>query len=78
MASISPESRRKHLIGAESMTVSQYDRVSGMLVATLIFLGFLVLVMFLIWLTQVLDFREPAVKVTLIEPFGRGEAAEGY
>jgi hypothetical protein len=78
VASISPESRRKHLIGAESMTVSQYDRVSGMLVATLIFLGFLVLVMFLIWLTQVLDFREPAVKVTLIEPFGRGEAAEGY
>ena len=60
------------------MTVSQYDRVSGMLVVTLIFVGFFVLVMFLIWLTHILNFREQAVKVTLIEPFGRGEAAEGY
>ena len=30
------------------MTVSLYDRVSGMLVVTLIFVGFFVLVMFLI------------------------------
>ena len=60
------------------MTVSQYDRVSSLLVAVIIFVGFFVLVMFLIWLTQILDFRQAAVQVKLIEPFGRGEHAKGY
>ena len=78
MSTIPTENRRKHLIAGDAMTVSLYDRVSGMLVVTLIFIGSFVLVMFLIWLTHILNFREQAVKVTLIEPFGRGEAAEGY
>jgi hypothetical protein len=78
VSTIPTENRRKHLIAGDAMTVSLYDRVSGMLVVTLIFVGFFVLVMFLIWLTHILNFREQAVKVTLIEPFGRGEAAEGY
>ena len=78
MATISPGKKRNRLLAGDTMSVSQYDRVSGLLLATIIFIGFFVAVMFLIWLTHILDFREPAVKVTLIEPFGRGEHAKGY
>ena len=78
MATISSGKKRSRLVGSEAMSVSQYDRVSGLLVATIIFVGFFVLVMFLVVLTHMLNFREAAVKVTLIEPFGRGENAKGY
>jgi len=78
VATISSGKKRNRLVGSEAMGVSQYDRVSGLLVATIIFVGFFVLVMFLVVLTHMLNFREAAVKVTLIEPFGRGENAKGY
>ena len=78
MATISSDKKQSQLIDRDAMSVSQYDQVSGLLVAMIIFVGFFVLVMFLIVLTHMLNFREPAVKVTLIEPFGRGENAKGY
>jgi hypothetical protein len=49
------------------------------LVALIIFVGFFVAIMFLMWLTSVLSFSQVSVPVTIVdEPLGRGDAAKGY
>jgi hypothetical protein len=66
-------------LGHEAPTkVSAYDRVSGMVVALLLLIGFMVAVLFIVWLTQVWTPRQRVVPVQIIdEPMGRGEHAEG-
>jgi hypothetical protein len=54
------------------MSVSRYDQVSGMLVAVLIILGFITLMMFLIWLSTRVFWVEPPVPVTLLDVGGGG------
>ena len=38
-----------------AMQVSSYDKVSSLLMALIIFVGFFVILMFLIWLTMVIQ-----------------------
>lgn len=59
--------------------VSHYDALNGMLVSAIVVVGFLVTLLFLIWLTMVLDFsrRQPAILVAYEEPFGN-EKPEGF
>jgi hypothetical protein len=54
------------------LSVSRYDQVSGMLVAVLIILGFITLMMFLIWLSTRVFWVEPPVPVTLLDVGGGG------
>lgn len=63
---------------AAETQVSLFDRISSLLVALLILVGFFVLILFLIWLTNRALYRERAVPVTLIEELaGRGDHALG-
>ena len=60
------------------LTVAAYDRVAAMLVALLIVVGFLVLIMFLIWLTNRVFAKQIAVPVEFLEELsGRGDHALG-
>ena len=54
------------------MSISRYDQVSGMLVAVLIILGFITVMMFLIWLSTRVFWVEPPVPVTLLDVGGGG------
>jgi hypothetical protein len=65
-AQLPPESR------PPGLSVSRYDQVSGMLVAVLIILGFITLMMFLIWLSTRVFWVEPPVPVTLLDVGGGG------
>ncbi len=82
MATASPSSSaplKNDTQAVKEMQVSRYDNVSSLLLAMIGFVGFFVLLMFLVWLTTVITFREATVPIMLIEePAGRGEAAEGY
>jgi hypothetical protein len=55
---------------AHRLQVSSYDRVASLLIALLIVVGFFVLLLFLIWLTQRAMAAAPAVPVELIEAGG--------
>ena len=58
------------------LKVSSYDKVSGMLVALLILVGFFVLIMFIIWLTTRTWWSEPPLEV-LVEDFSGDEMVQG-
>jgi len=61
------------------MRVSRYDQVAGMLVSLLILIGCAVGIMFIIWLTMTLVFRQAAVPIKLIENVaGRGDNPPGF
>lgn len=60
--------------------VTRYDTVAGWLVALVVMVGFMSLVLFLLWLTTVWSYRPPAPPIKAIEinlP-GPAAAAEGY
>lgn len=58
--------------------VSAYDRVSGMLVALVVFFGLITLALFMLWLTRVITFKPTPSQVFPIDDLkGRGEHAEG-
>ena len=70
----------KMRLGSGARTkVSHYDTLNGMLISAIVVVGFLVTLLFLIWLTMVLDFsgRQPAMLVAYEEPFGN-EKPEGF
>lgn len=56
----------------EGLSVSRYDQVSGMLVALLVILGFITVMMFLIWLSTRVFWVAPPVAVTLLDVGGGG------
>lgn len=59
--------------------VSAYDRVAGFIVSSLILVGGLVAMMFIVWLTSRLVFRQRSVPVKLVENIGgRGDHAAGF
>jgi hypothetical protein len=63
----------------DSLRVSAYDRVASLVVASIVFVGFFVAIMFVVWLTTRPSFTRLAVPVTLLdEPSGRGDHAAGY
>ena len=57
--------------------VSRYDQVAGLLLATLLFLGCITLVMFLIWLSNRTIRVAVAVPVTVLEDVGGGGSGSG-
>ena len=59
--------------------VSSYDRLNGFLISALMLVGFLVAMMFLVWLTMIIDFsgRKPVAMVAYEEPYGN-EKPEGF
>ena len=61
-----------------SLKVESYDRVSGMLTSLLILVGGAVLLLFLVWLTTVLKFKNKNIEVQILDFRGRGENAKGY
>ncbi|MDG2185539.1 MAG: hypothetical protein P8K79_07660 [Mariniblastus sp.] len=70
----------KMRLGSGARTkVSHYDTLNAMLISAIVVVGFLVTLLFLIWLTMVLDFsrRQPAMLVAYEEPFGN-EKPEGF
>ena len=60
------------------MRVSRYDEVSSLLIAAIIMVGFFVLLMFMIWLTTVLSFRNVYVPPELLQYGGGVDTPEGY
>jgi hypothetical protein len=61
------------------LRVSSYDRVSSSLISALLFVGFMVLMMALIWLTRQTITTQKVVAVELLEEAsGRGGNAAGY
>jgi hypothetical protein len=72
----SPEPQRTP---TTALRVSSYDRASSLLITLVVFVGFFVVIMFLIWLTTRWSFTQAAGSVTLLdEGSGRGEHAAGY
>ena len=59
--------------------VSSYDSMNAFLISAIMLVGFMVTLLFIIWLTMVLDFsgRSPAMLVAYEEPFGN-EKPEGF
>ncbi|MCH2178361.1 MAG: hypothetical protein MK106_06100 [Mariniblastus sp.] len=71
---------QKMLAGVDAKTkVSSYDTLNAFLISAILLVGFLVSLVFLIWLTMILDFsgRQPAAMVAYEEPFGN-EKPEGF
>jgi len=61
------------------ISTSAYDRVSSMLITSLLLVGISVFLMFLIWLSSTLVFSQRSVPVKLVENVaGRGDHAAGF
>jgi len=74
-----PESLNRKKPVDVDMRVSRYDQVAGMLISLLILIGCAVGIMFIIWLTMTLVFRQKAVPIKLIENVaGRGDNPPGF
>src|SRR5262245_43981646 len=59
-----------------SLRVSRYDQVAGLLLATLLVLGVVTLLMFVVWLSSRLFWVAPAVPVTVLEDVGGGGSGQ--
>jgi hypothetical protein len=59
-----------------SLRVSRYDQVAGMMLAILVVLGFVTLMMFLVWLSQRLFVVTRAAPVTVLEDVGGGGSGQ--
>ena len=64
--------RQKPKFNVETKS-SNYDRVNAILVAALVMLGFLFAVLFLIWVTSVVDFSRPAAGPIIVTSDEEGE-----
>lgn len=74
-----PDSIRHKRPVEVDMRVSRYDQVAGMLVSLLILIGCAVAIMFIIWLTMTLVFKQRAVPIKLVEnAAGRGDNPPGF
>ena len=77
MSSDSMETGIRPQLNVET-AVSRYDILNGALVASIALVGFLTTMLFLIWLTTILEFKsESTGMVAYEEPFG-DEKPEGY
>ena len=61
---------------AGGLRVSRYDQVASGLVTTLLVLGVVTLVMFMIWLSSRITWVTPAVPVTVLEDVGGGGSGQ--
>jgi hypothetical protein len=62
--------------GAGGLRASRYDQVASMLVTTLLVLGTVTLLMFLIWLSSRITWQTPAVPITVLEDVGGGGSGQ--
>jgi hypothetical protein len=70
--SAAPGKRRRPDTNLDGFAVSRYDMVSGLLLAAIVFVGFLTTMMFLIWLSSQIFWVAPAVPVMVLEDVGGG------
>lgn len=61
----------------EEMSVNSYDRVSSLLVSVLILFGFIVGLMFLVWLSTRWKYTPPVVPVVMADELGGGGSGSG-
>jgi hypothetical protein len=66
----------RHSQQTTSLRVSRYDQVAGTLLSTLLVLGVVTLMMFLIWLSSRLTWEAKAVPVTVLEDVGGGGSGQ--
>ncbi|MEM6688353.1 MAG: hypothetical protein AAF664_02930 [Planctomycetota bacterium] len=62
----------------EKFGVSKFDIVSSFLMATMLFIGVFVTMLFIIWLTSRLSWPPVAIEPIIENPAGRGDNAEGF
>ncbi len=74
ISSNSPPGRAR--LAPTEMSVSRYDQVAGMLIAVVFILGFITLMMFVIWLSSRMFLVQPAVEVQMLEDVGGGGSGE--
>lgn len=72
-----PSKSRRESIPRVEVKVSAYDRVSGTLLALVVFFGLIALSLFMLWLTRVITFKPTQSKVFPIDDLAGGEQAEG-
>jgi hypothetical protein len=63
---------------ASALRVSRYDQVAGGVLALLLVLGFVTLMMFLVWLSNRLFWVSRAVPVTVLEDVGGGGSGQVF
>ena len=61
----------------DTLRVSRYDQVAGLLLTSLIVLGVLTFLMFLVWLSSRLIWAAPSVPVMVLEDVGGGGSGPG-
>src|SRR5262245_24567451 len=61
-----------------TLRTSRYDQVAGVLLTTLVVLGTVTLLMFMVWLSNRLFWTPPAVPVTVLEDVGGGGSGQVY
>lgn len=66
------------VVQPKELRASAYDSVASLLIALLIFVGFFVGLMFIVWLTGQLLFTKAPIPVELVDFSGRGDHAEGF
>jgi hypothetical protein len=67
---------RSRLDPESGLAVSRYDQVSGLLVAVLVVLGFVTLMMFVVWLSSRLFWLQPPVALKVLEDVGGGGSGD--
>ncbi|MEO1970139.1 MAG: hypothetical protein ABGX07_01205, partial [Pirellulaceae bacterium] len=77
MASV-PTTKPKRIRILSPLMVSTYEMASGLLIALLFLVGTATALVFIIWLTTVLDFSRRMRPVRMIEYPGRGDHAAGF
>lgn len=76
MATTGPLKSPHSLAQAGNLRVSRYDQVAGMLLSSLLVLGVVTLLMFLIWISGRLFWVTPAVPVMVLEDVGGGGSGQ--
>ena len=70
--------RRRRTIGKQMFMVSKYEKVTSVLLALNLFIGFMDGIMLVMWISGLKAQAIEAVPVLILEPKGRGANAEGY
>ena len=76
MSGSAASSPSRSRVSSSELAVSRYDQVAGLLVAVLLVLGFVTLMMFVIWLSSRIFRPLPAVAVEVLEDVGGGGSGE--
>src|SRR3954462_208654 len=76
MAASHPRKSSRPIAPVGNLRISRYDQVAGMLLSTLMVLGVVTLLMFLVWLSGRLFWVTPGVPVMVLEDVGGGGSGQ--